>query len=221
MEFDDESNSSLCEFYEKTGACPNQEICIKSHRQAPLSRTIILHHIYPDPEIFINSLPPNTLVLDPVIRQRLVDAVFLDVSVMLMEFGILDDMVIAGNTSDNLFGNIIAIYHEFDSAFAAKEALDGQYYAGRKISVSLSPVSRISRAICNMNNGTNKCILGSSCNFIHPLEPSPHIFNQVFPRGIKSYPEKFRNIKKRYLDSPNDALYGRTKYLTNEQQSNL
>lgn len=220
MEYDDESNSTLCEFYEKTGACPNQDICVKTHRQVALSRSIVLHHIFPDPDIFISSLPPNTLYIDPRTKQSLIDAVFLDVAIMLLEFGILDDMIIAGNKSDHLFGNIIAVFHECDSAHAAKEALDGQYYAGRRISVSLSPVLRISRSICNMKCEVCEGKLGSECNFIHPLEPSPHILNQVFPRGIKSYPEKFRNIKKRYLDSPYDALYGRTKFFNNVQQPN-
>ncbi|KAH0791200.1 Splicing factor U2AF 23 kDa subunit [Histomonas meleagridis] len=157
-------------------------------------------------------LPKGVLEIDDNTKQRLIDAVFLDVSIMLMEFGLLDDMVIAGNKSDNLFGNIIAIFHESDAAYAAQMALDGQYYAGRKIHVSLSPVARISSAICYNVLKYKECQIGNKCMFIHPYEPSPNIFNEVFSRSQKSYPACFRNSRKKYLDSPVDALYGRTKY---------
>ena len=217
--FEDGKDTTLCEFYEKIGCCPNLDVCNKTHRNAPLNRSIILHHIFPDPDLFIGMLPKGVLEIDHTTKQRLIDAVFLDISIMLMEFGLLDDMVIAGNFSDNLFGSVIAIFHEADSAYAAQMALDGQYYAGRKIHVSLSPVPRISTAICFNINKYKECQIGSKCMFIHPYEPSPNIFNEVFSRSQKSYPSSFRNTKKKCLDSPTDALYGRTRYPTSSQQN--
>lgn len=205
-----ERDPNLCPFFDKTGTCMKGELCNKSHKDVPISRTIVLHHIFPDPDAFISMLPPDVLKMDPETKKRLVDAFFIDVACMLMQFGQLDDMILCQNKVDHLVGNVIALFHDSNAALAAKTFLDGQYYAGRKIQVSFVPIPRISLTICHNVDG-GQCQLGNMCNFVHPLEPSPFIFNQIFPKAAKAVATPLRNPKKkRFIDNPNDALYGRT-----------
>ncbi|KAH0788303.1 putative U2 snRNP auxiliary factor small subunit [Histomonas meleagridis] len=209
--FAEEKDPSLCLMYEKVGSCEKGDLCNKSHRELPLSRAIVLHHIFPDPDIFINALPQSTIEIDQEMRMRLVNSFFLDVAQMLMQFGQLESMVIVGNKIDHLNGNVLALFHESDAAYTAREALNGQYYAGRRIEVTLAPVQRVSYAFCS-EFLTSQCSMGDKCGFIHPIEPSTHVFDQLFPKTIKSVPTQLqRGNKKRIIDNPTDALYGRTK----------
>ncbi|OHT01381.1 putative U2 snRNP auxiliary factor small subunit [Tritrichomonas foetus] len=206
----DEKDPTICQFYDKTGVCSKGELCNKSHRDCAISRAIVLHHIFPDPDVFISMLPPGVLSISDITRQRLVDAFFIDVAAMLMQFGQLDDMVLSGNKSDHLIGNVIGLFHDSDAALAAKIALDGQYYAGRRIAVGFVPIPRLSLAICH-NTDNKECTNGALCNFIHPLEPSPNVYNQCFPRVVKSQPQQLRNPKKkRFINNPMDTLYNRS-----------
>lgn len=207
----DEHDPYICPFFDKTGSCNKGDLCNKIHRDLPISRTIVFHHIFPDPDMFISMLPQGTLEMEEKTRQRLVDSFFIDIATMLMQFGQLDDMVICGNKTDNLVGSVLAVFHDSNAALAAQLALNGQYYAGRKIQVSFVPIPRMSIAICNKLDN-NECTMGNQCSFIHPLEPDPTYFNQVFPKAAKGIATPFRNPrKKRFIDNPNDALYERTK----------
>ncbi|KAH0795326.1 Splicing factor U2af small subunit B [Histomonas meleagridis] len=130
---------------------------------------------------------------------------------MLRQFGTLEDMVICGNKMDHLSGNLLAMFREMDAATAAFIALNDQFYAGRRISISFAPVLRLSCSICRgFEDGT--CALGNSCGFVHPLYPSQYISSLCFPRGIRAFAEPFRKSHRtRITDTPADVLYGRTK----------
>ncbi|KAH0791266.1 splicing factor U2af small subunit B-like [Histomonas meleagridis] len=206
----DEKDTTLCSLFEKVGCCAKGDLCNKSHRELPLSRAIVLHHIFPDPDIFISALPPSTIEIDQEMRMRIINSFFLDVAQMLMQFGQLDNMVIVGNKCDHLHGNVVALFHEAEGAYTAREALNGQYYAGRRIEVTLAPVQRLSYGFCNDYNN-NQCPQGEECGFIHPIEPTPHVFDQIFPKALRTIPSAMRLPKKRIIDSPTDALYGKTK----------
>lgn len=209
---DSEKDPTLCSLFEKVGACPKGDLCNKSHRCLPLARAIVLHHIFPDPDLFLSMLPPGTLFIDADARKRLINAFFLDIAQALMHFGQIDDLVIAGNKCDHLSGNVICVFHESDAAHAAQEALNNQYYAGRRIVVTLAPVQRLSHGFCTEQMTKGRCEQGEQCSFVHPVEPSPHVFEQIFPKSVKSFPQPFRNARKpRTVDSPADALCGRTK----------
>ena len=208
----EEREPTVCQVYDKTGACLKGELCNKSHRDAPISRAIVLHHIYPDPDLFIEMLPPGTLSMSRTKRQRLINAFFLDVAEMLMNFGQLDDMVLCGNKADHISGSVIALFHDSNAALAAKTFLNGKYYAGRKIEVGFAPIPRLSLSICK-NIEDQSCQLGDMCNFVHPMEPDSDIYNMCFPKAFKMYPTEFRK-KRHFMDSPNDTLYMKSKQPT-------
>ena len=205
----DSNSLNVCSFYEKTGVCSKGELCNKIHRYDPFSRIICLHHLYPDPDLFIQMLPPGTLEITQEHKQRLLDAFFLDVYYMLQRFGPIDDMIIASNKTDTLSGNVWASFRETDAAHACVSFLNGKYYAGRKIYATLTPMIKISNGMCL----SSTCPMKENCKFIHELKPSEHIVRQCFNKNVKLYAEPFRKNKiKKVADSPSDALYGRSKY---------
>ena len=203
------SSSNLCNFYEKTGVCSKGLTCTKIHRQDPFSRVICFHHLFPDPNFFIKMLPPGTLEIPQEQKQRLVNAFYLDVYYMLQRFGPIDDMIIAANQTDALSGNVWAAFRETDAAHACVSFLNGKYYAGRKIYVTLTPIVKLSSCICNPST----CPMKEKCRFIHELRPSEHIVRQCFNKNVKLYAEPFRKSRtKKLADSPSDALYGRSRF---------
>ena len=210
---DEKVDPNVCILYEKTGCCPKGDLCNKKHLLINLPRCVVFHHIFPNPDFFIDSLPPGKLKISQEEKQRLIDAFFLDLFLMVKNFGIVDDIVLAANRSDHLSGNAWVWFRETDAAFMCQSALSGQYYAGRKIFVSLCSSPRLSLSLCK-NHMTGECPSGASCYLIHPLEPSFHIFNECIPRSLKVYPERFRKWKiPKILDSPNDIVAGTCKTL--------
>jgi splicing factor U2AF subunit len=206
-----QKDANVCVLFEKTGCCPKREMCDKVHNVSPLARCVIFHHIFPNPDVFIASLPPRTLEIDDDEKQRLIDAFFLDIAIMCKRFGPVDDIVICANTVDHLCGNVLVWFREADAAIMCQTALNEQFYAGRKIIVSLCSSPRFSQSVCK-GFLEGKCPLGLLCHFIHPLEPSYQIFNECIPRSVKVYPEKFRRHKVcRILDTPDEIIAGRCK----------
>jgi splicing factor U2AF subunit len=197
--------------YEKTGACPKGDLCQQSHRNIEMPRCLVFHHIYPDPELFIDMLPPDVFSLSAKQKQNLIDAFYLDMFLMLRNFGLLEDILLCGNKSDHLSGNLIVMYKEVQSATSTLMALNGQYYAGRKIAVTFAPILRLSNAICR-SAGDAQCQLGAQCNFVHPLNPSKFVMNECFPRGPRHYAPPFRTARAhRIVDTPGELLYGESK----------
>jgi len=215
MSEDKERDPTLCAFYEKTGTCGKGELCGRIHRTYPLSRCLLFHHLFPDPTVFAKMLPEGVLSISSTEKQRMVDAFYLDVVLMVNRFGPVEDVVICGNKSDHLNGNVLVMFKEVDAAYAALAALDGCYYAGRKVKVSLIPLNRISNSICRgIENG--ECAAQDSCNYVHPLNPSDFVTNECFPRSLRVYAEPFRKMKKHMIpDTPTDLLYGKTRLRKN------
>ena len=210
-----EKDHSLCTYYEKTGSCSRGELCNRVHRIYPLSRCLVFHHMFPDPTIFCKMLPENVLEITEKEKQNLIDAFYLDVYLMLIRFGPIEDIIICSNHSDHLNGNVLVMFREVDGAQSALAALDNCYYAGRKIKITLAPITRLSNCLCRgIENG--ECINPISCNYVHLFKPSEYVINECFPRGLRVYAEKFRDMKKhRIPDTPTDLLYGKTKLRKN------
>lgn len=200
-----EIDKTCCFEFEKTGVCSHGDLCIKTHRNAELSRCVVFHHLYPDPDLFIQSLSnPKALVITDKEKENLLNAFYLDIYYMLIRFGPLEDIVIASNKINSLSGNVFAMFREVDGAAACYLALNNQFYAGRRIRMTFSPIIRLASAICRCENG--ECQLGDECFFIHPYNPT--IYSEVFPRAQRMFAKPFRRKKVVVLASPQDALYG-------------
>lgn len=202
--FKKEIDRTCCLEYEKTGICPRKDLCIKSHRNAELSRCIVFHHLYPDPDLFIEMLgDPKALVITDKEKENLLNAFYLDVYYMLIQFGPLDDLVIASNKVNAMSGNVFAMFREVDGAAACYLALNNQFYAGRRVRITFTPIIRLSSAVCR--DGEN-CQSGDNCIYIHPYNPT--IYTEVFPRVKRMFARPFRRRKVVVLASPQDALHG-------------
>lgn len=200
-----EIDRSCCLEYEKTGVCSRGDLCMRTHRTAELSRCVVFHHLYPDPDLFIQSLhDPKVLVLTEKEKENLLNAFYLDVYYMLVKFGPVEDIVIASNKADRMSGNVFAMFRDVDGAAACYLALNNQFYAGRRIRITFSPIIRLASAICRCENG--QCQSGDECIFIHPYNPT--IYTEVFPRAQRMFAKPFRRTKVVVLASPQDALYG-------------
>lgn len=200
-----EIDKTCCLEFEKTGICSRGDLCMRTHRNAELSRCVIFHHLYPDPEVFIQSLrDPKAIVITEKEKENLLNAFYLDVFYMLIQFGPVDDIVIASNKANTMSGNVFAMFREVDGAAACFLALNNQFYAGRKIQMSFSPIVRLSSAICRSEEG--KCESGDECIFIHPYNPT--IYTDVFPRPHRMFAKQFRRKKAIVLASPQEALHG-------------
>lgn len=203
-----------CPFFEKTGCCSKGKVCMKIHRTVEISRVLLFHHLYPNPEIFLKMLGSTSVEISQQKRQNLLDGFFVDVCCMLMQFGQLDDLLICGNKNDTLFGNVLAEFHDINAAKAAQMALDGVFYAGRKIHVSFTPILRLISGLC-FKNEQGSCMLGDACCFIHPIRPTFCVYNQIFPRKVKSIPRALRSANiKRNIDHPMDLVNGKAKFTT-------
>ena len=211
MSLDSVNESSFCPYFEKMGCCPFGDSCKQKHILKTIPRCVIFHHLYPDPDLFIESLPPGTLTIQKNEKQRLVDAFFLDICTMVKNFGVVEDVALASNRSDHLNGNVWVWFKETDSAVMCKTALDGQYYAGRKIRVTLCCSPRLSISICK-HYAAGECPNGNTCLYLHTLEPSFNVFNECIPRSAKAYPDKFRKYRTiKAIDTPDDLISGKCK----------
>lgn len=203
-----EIDKNVCAIFDKTGCCPREDMCTKKHRQPEMSRCLIFHHLYPDPDLFVSSLPnPEIMTITEEQKLNMLNAFYLDMVIMLSQFGPLEDLVVASNKSDILSGNVLAMFREVDGAAAAFVALNNQYYAGRKIRMTFSPTLRLSSAICREDSN---CKNGAVCPFIHPYHPSPSVYNDCFPRAPRQFPAKQREFKRtQFLNTPQNLLYGK------------
>lgn len=204
-----EKEPNLCPFYEKTGACSKGYLCDLIHRNYPLARCLVFHHLYPDPQLFVDHLPPGELSIPEKVQQNLLDAFYLDIYDVLRGFGQIDDILVCGNRADHLVGNVLVLFREVDAAVRAQLILSDQYYAGRPIHITASPILRLSNAVCKR---AHDCPNGDKCQYIHPMDPSPHIYRECFSSLIKGYGPSFRkHHQKDPPDNPNDVLRGVTK----------
>lgn len=206
----DKAKDLLCPFYEKTGVCFHGDMCSRTHRRPALCRCLLFHRLYPDPDLFAALLPPGALPLSAAARQALLDSFFLDVVLMLRQFGALEDVLVSGSASDLHAGNTYAMFRDADAAEAAYAALNRQYYAGRRVEITFAPLARLSHAVCR-DFAEGGCALGAQCGFVHPLEPSEYVARLCFPRGQRAYPGAFRRTAQRIADAPADVLYGRAR----------
>lgn len=212
-----EQEAQFCQNFEKTGVCPKGDSCRFVHRTLDISRCLVFHHMFPDPDLFRGLLQdPSVLEVTPKQRQNVIDAFYLDVFLVMRQFGIVEDIVVCGNRADHLSGNVIVMFKEANAAAVAHAALNGQFYAGRRLIITFAPILRTSNSICRM--GERDCSMGDKCTFVHPLEPSKHVMNECFPRSMKAYALPFRNMKQqRVWDTPSDLLQGQTRMRREEE----
>ena len=178
------------------GFCRYRAFCDDAHEETVLPRCLILYHIYPDPKIFnlflneedqINIPPENNAIF--------FDDFYLDIFTRMSKYGKVDNLLISGDTSFDLTGNAYVLFHEVDTAFIAYSHLVGKcFYAGRKISIELAPISQLSLLKCREMEKKGNCDV-QNCPYIHSITPSPAVYSKCFPSTLIIYPNKLSPLK--------------------------
>ena len=191
-----------CIFYDRLGVCPYGNLCPCYHIQTAFPRILVLHHAYPNPDVFFRMLSESNNKSDEE-KQRLFDAFYYDIYLECRQFGEVLDILVAGNSTSYLYGNVWISFEESDSAIAACLKMNGRYDAGRKIKATLWDTQKLSSLICNPPH--KHCDKGDMCNYVHPIEPSHLLRARCFNRNSKSYPSKYYEENK-IVTYPDDIM---------------
>ena len=207
---------SLCQFFEKTGTCTcgeSDSLCGFHHIQRFMSRCLVFHHLYPNAEYVNAFLPPEKRIeLDPYQNRKFSDAFFLDNFLEFSQFGKVEDMYICSNITKHLYGNVYVRFAEIDAAVACHEALEGRFYAGRKVTSTFLPSDRLSYTLCK-NNVDGKCVHGDMCPFPHRIVITKTILFECFPKQEQTTPAELIPIKTvPFFDDPNNVVRGKTMF---------
>lgn len=191
-----------CVFFNRLGVCPYGGLCPCYHISTAFPRVLILHHIYPNPDVFYRLIG-ESCSKDNEEKQRLFDAFYYDIYLECRQFGEVLDILVSGNSTSYLYGNVWVCFDESDAAVAACLNMNGRYYAGRKIKATLWDCQRLSSLICNPPY--KQCDRGEMCCFVHPIEPSNLLRAKCFNRNSRSYPSKYYE-ENRIFAAPDEIM---------------
>ena len=216
-EKDEKREQTLCRFYEKTGTCPRDpdgKLCEFRHLQRYMSRCLLFHHLFPNPLYFNDFLPDEEKIeLSDFQFSKIVDSFFIDVFLEFSQFGKIEDMYMCSNLSKHLYGNVYVRFSEIDSAMSCHQALEGRFYAGRKVKSTFLPHDRLSATLCKDYQEKHTCIHGDMCPFPHRMKLSRIVLMECFPRQLQTTPTDLLPFKiTPFIDDPNDILYNKTSY---------
>lgn len=169
-----EKDTCFCPFFHKCGACAYGSLCSRMHIRPESSKTILLNHFYPNPNFFMDNLPPDTLEIDNGTIIQNFNDFYRDIFFELKKYGPIKDILVAANLEPHLEGNTLVMYEDEESAVTAMRNLRGRYYAGRIIDAQFSPVTNFEESICKQFK-EDRCNQGLKCNYIHPKRPSDEV----------------------------------------------
>jgi splicing factor U2AF 35 kDa subunit len=168
-----EEDKVNCPFYFKIGACRHSDRCSRIHHKPAFSPTILLKHIYRNPNA-ISLNPPvgatsNTTDPDKNLEDFLV--FFEDMFLELSKYGRLEGLHVVDNLGDHMIGHVYAKFSDEEEAADAMEKIQGRYYDGILIQCEYSPVTDFREARCR-DYDEDVCSRAGFCNFLH-VKPVP------------------------------------------------
>lgn len=186
--FGTEEDRVNCSMFFKVGSCRNGDQCARFHNRPVMSQTILISHMYantPEALAIANDEP-----WDPTMYMKAqfhLEEFYLDVFSEMANWGEIEDMVIADNLCDHLFGNVYVKYYHEEAAEKALGKLAGRFYCGRVIQAEYTTVTDFREARCRGFHET-RCSRGAYCNFVH----IKHV-----PKAIKT-----RAVREMYTEHP-------------------
>ena len=159
-----------CKFFMKTGACRYGPRCSRYHVTCGNSSTIMIPNFFQNARLEISMLNENCNDID----------IEYDELEMVSEFenfyyDVIEEFKAAGkvvmfkccqNYVPHLRGNVYVQFSKPEYAMTALKMFNGRFYAGRQLSVEMSPVSNWKSSICGMFL-KHTCPRGKACNFLH------------------------------------------------------
>jgi len=150
-----------CKFYMKTGACRFGQRCSRNHVAYENSPTILI------PNFFQSSvLPDPDTETDEVEIIHEFEKFYDDVIGEFRAAGIVAMFKCCKNFVSHLKGNVYVQYTKPEDALEAMKMFNGRFYAGRQLTVELSPVVNWKFSICGLYD-KQLCPHGKQCNFLH------------------------------------------------------
>jgi splicing factor U2AF subunit len=133
-------------------------------------------------------VPGANLGLSDDRLQRFVDAFYVDLYYEVRQYGVVEDIILARNSMFHLCGNAYVWYRDLGDANLAQKALDGRYYAGKKVRAVVTSGVSFSRSVCRTDHGAKRC-RDEYCNFIHEMKVSPDLYKELFPPELRAKPD--------------------------------
>ncbi|WPK25818.1 hypothetical protein PUMCH_003149 [Australozyma saopauloensis] len=171
------SDRSLCQFYQKIGACRHGDKCSRRHVKPTESKTVLLANLYQDPK----KVDPKG---QPMSAEDF-DQFYADVYVKVAEKGEVESMVVCENENFHLSGNVYVRFTTLEAANNAVMTLNQEWFGGRPVYCDLLPVSSFQEANCRAHD-TNSCPRGGLCNFMHVRRPGNEMRRQLRQAQEKS-----------------------------------
>jgi hypothetical protein len=165
--------------------CKGERLCQRLHILDGFCHVVVLYHIFPDPFHFKRVVATADLGVPDDGLQRFVDAFYLDLYYEARQYGVVEDIILARNPMFHLCGNAYIWYRDLGDANLAQKALDGRYYAGKKVRAVVTRGVSFSRSICKADEGGKRC-QDEYCNFIHEMKVSPEIYRAVLPPQLRA-----------------------------------
>eukprot|EP00826_Nyctotherus_ovalis_P040757 TRINITY_DN4041_c0_g2_i2.p1 TRINITY_DN4041_c0_g2~~TRINITY_DN4041_c0_g2_i2.p1 ORF type:complete len:216 (+),score=43.35 TRINITY_DN4041_c0_g2_i2:28-648(+) len=195
--FGTEEDKVNCPFYYKIGACRHGDRCTKLHNKPLLSQTIIIPHMYENPPASI-AFSEGTKVPEEALKEaiRHFEDFYEEVFTELCQYGELEGLYVCDNVGEHLMGNVYAKYYREEDAKAALTALDGRFYAGKRLHCEYSPVTYFRVARCRQYDD-QMCNRGGYCNYMHLKHVSKSFKRSLFRQMYEDYPE-YRKRRQEY-----------------------
>ena len=103
---------------------------------------------------------------DQLTLQQVFDDFLEEIVEELTKYGKLEDVQVMENLGDHMIGSVYAKYEDEEDAEKCLEAMNGRYYAGRKLEAEYSSVTDFREARCRSYD-ESICDRGPFCNFMH------------------------------------------------------
>lgn len=181
--FGTEKDKVNCSFYYKIGACRHGDRCSRLHNKPTYSATLLIPNLYQNPaNVPSQDGKPGCTMTDKELQQHYEDF-YEDIFVELHDkYGDIEEMNICDNLGDHLIGNIYVMFKDEETAERAVKDLSNRWFAGRPLSVELSPVTDFREACCRQYEQA-ECTRGGFCNFMHLKPISRELRKRLYGRA--------------------------------------
>jgi hypothetical protein len=141
-------------------------------RGSEKGRCVVAKNIYYDVDLQESDLTAEE-------REKVFDLVYTDWFVECStKYGRVEELIFAGNTSENMVGDIWIWFAKEDSASKCMEGMLQTNYGGREV-VLVRRELDVGSAVCRAQREKG-CVNGRRCRDLHPIQPTRNTRKNLF-----------------------------------------